>query len=240
MQTTNSSLEWSDGTMYDLRVSMSDLEEDGSSKKQETRCVFVTPAGDWMRSSCHAVAQGAVCYTSTVNTLSQSKLPVTAPHFRKEDNLLIPLQRVKVGQRSLTTTQLFVCVRHFNQGARLQAAPEANQCRQDGGRSMWVQHQDHCYLFNTSFYNYSVYNMATAKSICQRMGGSQLFTSIVDISFCLKWLQTSRLLHFSGAEMLTLKSTEENEFVSKYIKDDPFATNRVWLGLEFSVEGNFK
>lgn len=162
--TTNSSLEWSDGTVYDFPVIMSDL-EDGSSKKQETRCVFVTPDGDWMRSSCHAVAQGAVCYTSTVNTASQR--------------------------------------------ARLQAAPEANQCRQDGGRSMWVQHQDHCYLFNTSFYNYSVYNMATAKSICQRM----------------------------GAEMLTLKSTEENEFVSKYINDDPFATSRVWLGLEFSVEG---
>lgn len=105
---------------------------------------------------------------------------------------------------------------------------------------MWVQHQDHCYLFNTSFYNYSVYNMATAKSICQRMGGSQLDTSSVDFSFCPKWLQTSRLSDSSGAEMLTIKSPEENQFVSKYIREDPFATSRVWLGLEFSVEGNFK
>lgn len=172
---------------------MSDLEEDDGSKKPETKCVFVTPGGDWMTSSCNTVAEGAVCYTSTINTSSQSKPPVTPPHFRKEENLLIPLQHVRVGQRSLTTTQLFMRARHFNQGARLQAAPEANQCRQEGGRSMWVQHQHHCYLFNTSFYNYSVYNMATAKSICQRMGGLQLFTSVVDISFCLKWLQTCRL-----------------------------------------------
>lgn len=53
---------------------------------------------------------------------------------------------------------------------------------------MWVQHQDHCYLFNMSFYDYSVYNMATAKSICQKMGGLQLDTSMVAVSFSLKWL----------------------------------------------------
>lgn len=61
---------------------------------------------------------------------------------------------------------------------------------------MWVQHQDHCYLFNTSFYNYSVYNMAKAKSICQDMGQSLLDLSMVDVSFCLKRFPTSRLLDF--------------------------------------------
>lgn len=39
---------------------------------------------------------------------------------------------------------------------------------------------------------------------------------------------------------MTIKSTEENQFVSKYISEDAFATNRVWLGLDFSDEGNFK
>lgn len=43
---------------------------------------------------------------------------------------------------------------------------------------MWVQHQDHCYLFNTSFYNYTVYNMAKAMSICQSIGQSPLDTSL--------------------------------------------------------------
>lgn len=47
-------------------------------------------------------------------------------------------------------------------------------------------------------------------------------------------------LDFSDAQLLTIKSSKENEFVSKYIQEDPLATNRVWLGLEISDAGNFK
>lgn len=119
----------------------------------------------------------------------------------------------------------------------MQAAPEANECPQDGGTSMWVQYQDHCYLFNASSYNYSLYNMAKAKSICQSMGQSLLDSSMVDISFCVKWFSTSRLFDFSDAQLLTIKNTEENQFVSKYMKEHPLATNRVWLGLKFSDAG---
>lgn len=62
---------------------MSDLMDDGLTKRAETKCVFVTPTGDWIRSSCNAVAGGAICYTATVNTASQSKQPITAAHVRR-------------------------------------------------------------------------------------------------------------------------------------------------------------
>lgn len=38
---------------------------------------------------------------------------------------------------------------------------------------------------------------------------------------------------------MTIKSAEESQFVSKYIKEDPFATNKVWLGVEIGDAGNF-
>ncbi|MEQ2190343.1 hypothetical protein XENOCAPTIV_015442, partial [Xenoophorus captivus] len=53
--------------------------------------------------------------------------------------------------------------------AKLQTASETNHCPQSAGTSQWVQHQNHCYLFNGSFYNYSVYSMEQAKAICQEL-----------------------------------------------------------------------
>lgn len=41
----------------------------------------------------------------------------------------------------------------------------------------------------------------------------------------------------TDAHVLTLKSTEENDFVSKYLYDDPLITSRAWLGMTLDSQG---
>lgn len=96
-----------------------------------------------------------------------------------------------------------------SQRARLQAVPESNRCPQNSDAAKWVQHKDHCYAFDMSLYNYNVYGMEQAKTLCQQM----------------------------GAEILTIKTKEENDFLSKYISDDPLITSRVWLGVALDDQG---
>ncbi|XP_062280190.1 lymphocyte antigen 75 isoform X1 [Scomber scombrus] len=161
----DSAYEWSDGTRLDYKAAISNSQEDSSSDDPEAVCVFVNPTGAWVRTSCHTLVDGAICYTTTVNNASQR--------------------------------------------AKLKAVPEANRCPQTNGTSKWVQYKDQCYAFDMSFYNYSVYNLKQAKNICEIM----------------------------GADLLTIKTKEENDFVSKYINYDPLITSRAWLSMNLDNQG---
>uniref|UniRef100_A0A673JY01 Lymphocyte antigen 75 n=1 Tax=Sinocyclocheilus rhinocerous TaxID=307959 RepID=A0A673JY01_9TELE len=73
----------------------------------------------------------------------------------------------------------------------------------------WVLFKDHCYAFN--MYNYSVFTMESAKNVCQNLD--------------------------SSSKLLTIKSKEENDFVSDYMNKNPSITSRVWLALNVDANG---
>ncbi|XP_071371816.1 lymphocyte antigen 75 isoform X1 [Centroberyx affinis] len=164
-EASGSAYEWSDGTRYDYKAAISDSREGSSSDRKQGGCVFITPTGGWMRTSCHTLVDGAICYNTTITTAFQR--------------------------------------------AKLQVAPVANDCPRSNGASKWVQYQDHCYAFDMSFYNYTVYDMEQAKSICQSL----------------------------DAHLLTINTKEENDFVTKYMSDNPLITSRVWLGMDLDTQG---
>lgn len=182
LQVSGSTYEWSDGTTFDYKATISDSEDNSISDKQEPSCVFITPAGAWVRTSCNTLINGAICYTTTITTTSQSKTLMCSlflfhhvakgkwlmqrivPFFKRDASTC----EFVFGVASTIANLCFLCC--YESGARLQAAPEANHCPQSNGMSKWVQHQDHCYAFNMSFYNYTVYSMEQAKDICQSMG----------------------------------------------------------------------
>uniref|UniRef100_A0A3P8UFM2 Lymphocyte antigen 75 n=1 Tax=Cynoglossus semilaevis TaxID=244447 RepID=A0A3P8UFM2_CYNSE len=101
-----------------------------------------------------------------------------------------------------------------SQRAKQQASLEANRCPQSSGvpsgMSKWVQHELHCYAFDMSFYNYSVYSREQASSICHNM----------------------------DAALLSIQSQEENDFVTKYLSNYSLITGRVWLGVDVNAQGN--
>lgn len=154
------------------------------SSSSEPSCVLINPAGEWVRTSCDTLQDGAICYTTKVTTSSQSK---TLTRVSEKPCILVLCDRKRNTcwsvKRSICSCDWFVLQWYWHvtycscsfcccceTGAKLQTAPESNHCPESDGTSKWVQHQEHCYLFDWSSYNYSVYTMKDATMICQRWG----------------------------------------------------------------------
>ncbi|MGH0143234.1 UNVERIFIED_CONTAM: hypothetical protein FKN15_014043 [Acipenser sinensis] len=78
-------------------------------------------------------------------------------------------------------------------------------CPKSNGLSNWIHYKDHCYAFDISFYNYSVFTMEEAKAFCQTLDPS--------------------------SRLLTIQDANENQFVINQVKKNPLITGRVWLGI---------
>ncbi|KAI1898277.1 hypothetical protein AGOR_G00070670 [Albula goreensis] len=104
-----------------------------------------------------------------------------------------------------------ICYHNTTQRSSAQASPLSNNCPMSADTSRWIQYKDHCYAFNMTFFNYSVFTMEEAKNICKSLDES--------------------------SELLTIKDREENKFVSRYIAENPLITKRVWLGMDLNTAG---
>ncbi|XP_056590497.1 LOW QUALITY PROTEIN: lymphocyte antigen 75 [Triplophysa dalaica] len=108
-----------------------------------------------------------------------------------------------------TTQEGAICYNHINEKANAQVSTQSSSCPKSNDQSSWVVFKDHCYAFNT--HNYSVLSMEEAKNACLSLD--------------------------SSSKLLTIKSQEENDFISSFLKANPSITSRVWLALNIDSKG---
>ncbi|XP_026076751.1 lymphocyte antigen 75-like isoform X1 [Carassius auratus] len=103
-----------------------------------------------------------------------------------------------------------ICYNHINEktSAHL-SSRSSSSCPKNDDHFSWVLFKDHCYAF--SMESYSVTNMENGKNMCQNLDPS--------------------------SKLLTIKSKEENDFVSDYVNKNPSITSRVWLALDVNGKG---
>uniref|UniRef100_A0A672L463 Lymphocyte antigen 75-like n=1 Tax=Sinocyclocheilus grahami TaxID=75366 RepID=A0A672L463_SINGR len=106
-----------------------------------------------------------------------------------------------------------ICYNHISESkgpfTRQRFQPKGGNILCSDDHFSWVLFKDHCYAFN--MYNYSVFTMESAKNVCQNLD--------------------------SSSKLLTIKSKEENDFVSDYMNKNPSITSRVWLALNVDTNG---
>ncbi|XP_028662246.2 lymphocyte antigen 75 [Erpetoichthys calabaricus] len=109
-----------------------------------------------------------------------------------------------------------ICYRTSREAAFAESRAEPSApslgCPKSGSSATWILYKDHCYAFNGSFYNYTVFSMDEASQLCQTLEPSSL--------------------------LLTIKDADENTFVTKQIKAHHHITRHVWLGMNHDSKGN--
>ncbi|XP_060797712.1 lymphocyte antigen 75 [Neoarius graeffei] len=85
-------------------------------------------------------------------------------------------------------------------------APSSANCPESNGEVSWLQYKDNCYAIIMNLYNYSVFSKEHAQNVCTALD--------------------------SSSDLLTIKSKDENDFVTRHVAENPLATSRVWLGLK--------
>lgn len=131
----------------------------------------------------------------------------------------------------------FLCC--YKSGARLLGSPEANRCPQSNSFAKWVHYQDHCYAFDMRSDIYKVHSIEKARDICQNLG-ELLYVWKVIVNIHLMQLKSRNccfLSFLTDAELLTITSKEENDFVVKSMSDYPSVASYAWLGLDFDSQG---
>lgn len=71
-QVSDSAFEWSDGTKFKYNYNIIESLTDFSSS--EPSCVHMNPAGEWVKTLCDTLQEGAICYTTNTTTSSQSEM----------------------------------------------------------------------------------------------------------------------------------------------------------------------
>ncbi|XP_043107956.1 lymphocyte antigen 75 isoform X2 [Puntigrus tetrazona] len=103
-----------------------------------------------------------------------------------------------------------ICYNHISEKTSAHLSSESSSsCPKSDDHFSWVLFKDHCYAFN--MYNYSVFTMDDATNVCRNLD--------------------------SSSKLLTIKSKEENDFVSDYMNKNPSITSRVWLALYVDSKG---
>ncbi|KAK3561497.1 hypothetical protein QTP86_005998 [Hemibagrus guttatus] len=106
----------------------------------------------------------------------------------------------------LTEMEGAICYNAISQQKSQLAAQSSVNCPESNAEVSWIQYKDSCYAIVMTMSNYTVFSIDHAQNICKDLGPT--------------------------SQLLTIKSMDENDFVTRHVAENPLATSRVWLGLK--------